>query len=925
MVDTPRSGAAAEEEPEDAADVALGPAPRVAGRERIRADIRARLFGDDPSTRDTDPGADQTLRQPAGRDPDRIGRFRILDRVGAGGMGVVFSAYDPELDRKVAIKLLRPDLVASTSGSSGTSRLQREAQAMARLNHPNVATVHEVGAHEDQVFVAMEYVDGGTLRQWLEGGHGWREVLAKYIDAGAGLAAAHAAGIVHRDFKPDNVMLDREGRVRVMDFGLSRARDPADDARTVPSPMPRDVGPMATPLTQTGALMGTPAYMAPEQHRSRPADERSDQFAFCVALFEGLCGVRPFPGTTYPALVGNVLAGNVRAVPTQVRVPRHVTAAIHKGLSVDPAARHESMQALLAALRADPGRWWRRGAVAVGLMGMASAATWVAVRDAPRPADACASERDRLAGVWDEARSAEVEAALLGTRTAYAGPVWQSTRRLLDEYAQAWVGAAQELCAARWVAADPQSKAFEQRQRCLDARRSELGQLVELLTRSEEGVVLEAAQAAATLSGVAACSDPQQLQAWSVRRDAGSKEALAEARERLGLAQAEGALGRYDVAIADAQEVVDAARELDDPALGAAGLLVRGQFLERAGQIAEAEASLREAVRQAEIASDHGTRALALIRLVYVVGAEQERVAEARALGADASAVLRVIGANELLAAKLELNLGAVAKAADEYDVAFEHYRRALDAHLELFGPEHPETARAYANIGSTLSRLGRADDAEPYLLRALEGFERTLGPEHPHVGVVLNNLGNNYARAVRYDDAIPYLRRALALREKVLGPEHNRVASTQYNLGTALLHTGRYDEARELLQQAANGLADASPDHDRLPVYWLRLGISQLSTGDVTTGRATLDRAVVAFRDAGDHASVHVRLAYYHLALSLTVDDPKRARRLAEAGLEMASDRERVTEDEVLGQGPAEFEALLWLLDSLELAQRTQ
>ena len=919
MVDTPRSGATAEseEDAEDAGAVGLGPAPLVQGRERIRADIRARLFGGDDGERDTDPGASRAARPSLEREPERIGRFKVLKRLGAGGMGVVWSAYDPELDRNVAIKLLRPDLVGGTSGSSGTSRLQREAQAMARLNHPNVATVHEVGTHDEQVFVAMEYVDGGTLREWLQHDRDWREVLAKYIDAGEGLAAAHAAGIVHRDFKPDNVMLDKDGRVRVMDFGLSRTRDSNE---TVAGSLPRDVDPMATPLTATGALMGTPAYMAPEQHRGKPADERSDQFAFCVALYEGLCGVRPFAGTTYPELVRNVLAGTLRPTPSQMKAPRRVLAAIQRGLAVDPAERHESMAALLRALRADPGVAWRRGAIAVGLMGAASVVTWVAIVDNTVPADACANERDRLAGIWDADRAAAVESALLQSGTRYAEPVWKSTQRLLDRYADDWASAAQELCASRLVAADPEAKPYEQRERCLEARRSELGQLVELLTRNEEGLALEAVQAAATLSGVAACADPQQLQAWSVRRDAESQDALGKARERLGLAKAEGALGRYDAAIDGAQQVVDAAQKLDDPALAAAGLLVRGQFLERAGRIPDAEASLREAVKQAEIAGDHGTRALALIRLVYVVGAEQERVAEARALGADAAAVLRVIGADKLLAAKLELNLGAVAKAADEYDVALEHYQRALDAHLELFGPEHPETARAFANIGSTLSRLEQEDRAEPYLLQALEGFESTLGPEHPHVGVVLNNLGNNYARVHQYDRAIPYLRRALALREKVLGPEHNRVASTQYNLGTALLNTQQYGEAQKLLQEAVDGLASSPGEHDRLPVYWLRLGMCQLLTGDRAAARTVLEKTILALRDAGDRTSVHIRSAHYHLALALLAEDPQRARKLAEDGIEMADDRERVTEEDVPGEDANDFAALLWLLDSMAL-----
>ncbi len=237
------------------------------------------LHGEAPRPRD--PSAEALERGAA------VGRYVILDRIGAGGMGVVYAAYDPELDRRVALKLLRTDRFAAP----GHLRLLREAKALARLTHPNVVAVHDAGTFGDQVFVAMELVEGETLRQWLEAGaRSWREVLDRLLAAGRGLAAAHAAGLVHRDFKPENVLLGRDGRVRVVDFGLAKA---LADAAEEPA-APDSGGELASPLTEWGAVLGTPAYMAPEQIRGIAADARSDQFSFCVALYEALYGERPF-------------------------------------------------------------------------------------------------------------------------------------------------------------------------------------------------------------------------------------------------------------------------------------------------------------------------------------------------------------------------------------------------------------------------------------------------------------------------------------------------------------------------------------------------------------------------------------------------------------------------------------------------------
>jgi eukaryotic-like serine/threonine-protein kinase len=294
------------------------------------------------------------------REGDRLGRYVVLEHVGSGAMGIVYAAYDPELDRKVAIKLLRPAERSKPSGQAeNRARLLREAQAMARLSHPNLVTVHDVGALDDRVFLAMELIDGPTLTTWLAASpRSWQEVLEVFGSAGLGLAAAHDAGLVHRDFKPDNVLLDQDGRVVVMDFGLARAVAGRTDAHP-DLKRAEAASPSSLELTRSGMLMGTPAYMAPEQLEGEASNAKADHFSFCVALYQGLYGERPFAGETLGELMATISAGRIRPAGPGTMVPARIRRALVQGLSFDPEHRHRDMRTLLAALTRDPARRWK--------------------------------------------------------------------------------------------------------------------------------------------------------------------------------------------------------------------------------------------------------------------------------------------------------------------------------------------------------------------------------------------------------------------------------------------------------------------------------------------------------------------------------------------------------------------------------------
>ncbi|MFO0632903.1 MAG: protein kinase [Nannocystaceae bacterium] len=290
----------------------------------------------------------------------RIGRYHVLKTLGEGGMGVVYSAFDEELDRRIAIKVLSSEIATEFSGRT---RLMREAQAMAKVSHPNVVHVYEVGEVDGSVFVAMEFVRGETLRDWLDrGGHGMAERLALLLQAGEGLAAAHACNIVHRDFKPENVMVGEDGRARVLDFGLARGteeRDAADGEAgprsheiTLDSRLPDRAGSMlSAAVTRHGSIMGTPAYMSPEQHFGLPTDARSDQFNYCVVLYEALYGERPFSGDNRMALAFATRQGHIDPAPPHHEVSPKLREVIVRGLAADPTQRYGSMPELLAALR----------------------------------------------------------------------------------------------------------------------------------------------------------------------------------------------------------------------------------------------------------------------------------------------------------------------------------------------------------------------------------------------------------------------------------------------------------------------------------------------------------------------------------------------------------------------------------------------
>ncbi|HLT37426.1 MAG TPA: serine/threonine-protein kinase, partial [Enhygromyxa sp.] len=438
-----------------------------------------------PTREDSEPDLPTPITELADDTPpyrsrgDSIGRYVVVDVVGHGGMGVVYAAWDPKLDRRIALKLVtlgaRTGIGVGTEGDIQRLRLLREAQALARLEHPNVVKVHDVGVCRsgadgaigpEQVFIAMEYVAGRSLREWLrDDKRKLQAVLEVFIAAGHGLAAAHRAGLVHRDFKPDNVLVGEAGEVKVVDFGLARdsraddrprAREwadtepaiaaalgragaqPVERIESVEEDAPAPVEPepsaphsvdshrsrlpsSAGNITLTGTVLGTPAYMAPEQHARSTVDAASDQYAFCVALWEAVYGKRPFSGRRSDVLAERKRKLQIRESSRGLRVPRWLRSALLRGLSVDPRRRFADIDELLAELERNL-VVRRRRAGPIAALGVAAALGLIASSSLWARTDAtpCAAPVERLTGVWDDARRAEVERALLASDLAYA-------------------------------------------------------------------------------------------------------------------------------------------------------------------------------------------------------------------------------------------------------------------------------------------------------------------------------------------------------------------------------------------------------------------------------------------------------------------------------------------------------------------------
>ncbi len=788
--------------PDDVATLVPGTAARVPGSHEATQpglDSQASMPGD--------PSASQSEILQVGR---TIGHFVIQRLLGAGAMGVVVLAHDHELDRPVAIKLLRGD-----DHGVAHARLLREAQSVARVSHPNVVAVHQVGTIREQVYLVMEYVDGGTLREWVAAAtRSCPQVLEVYRQAGRGLAAAHAAGLVHRDFKPDNVLIGTDGRVRVSDFGLVGVV--AESVTTLPSLSDST----SNRLTRTGSILGTPAYMAPEQYGGGLVDARSDQFAFCVSLFEALHGARPYAGDTLAELLRSIEAERIRMPAKEAGVPAWVSAALLRGLRAAPEQRHASMDALLSALEAPRPSSLRRPVIAgvAALAIAATATTIVALQRSDEPTSAaaiatppsCPDPAEAPGDPWAEPRREQVRDALTKTGHRAAADVFTAIDAELAARRDEWRAELDDACQATVIRGEQTQAIRQLRERCLAAVRDETDVFAELLGGSDERLVDGAISSATLLTPASTCRDIEALQSAPAPTEAQLTE-LAPLRRELTRARVLLLAGRHHDVIALGRELEPQLRKVGFAADHAAALLVLARAEMQTGEFASAETHLREAITLAAKGRAHATEAIATATLMYVVATGLGRPQEALGMisagqaAAERSGDPRALSYFQAAAGTMWLIAGKIEDAERASD-------EAIAVLEKLPRPPPDELGMAYSNRAGIKLRRQDVAGAIADHTHGLEIIERGLGKRHPFYGALAMSLGRMLEQAGDPEGARARARDALVSWEAAFGRDHTSCALALLDVARNDMKLQRWDEAREALDDAI-GRHERSPD----------------------------------------------------------------------------------------------------------------
>jgi len=820
------------------------------GDSTIGGDPAATIGGGTPGGRGTSgPPSPDTLPEPGAR----FGRFEIVRQLGAGAMGVVMLARDVDLARSVAIKFLS----RAGGDEAANQRLLREAQAVARLQHPNVVAVHEVGHVGTQVFVVMEYVDGGTLRQWCAAAQRtWGEIVEVYVQAALGLEAAHAAGLVHRDFKPDNALIGSDGRVRVSDFGLVGG---SIGEAAFTGGAPEDVT-----LTRTGAVLGTPAYMAPEQFAGADVGPEADQFALCVALFEALYGARPFPGAHFMEILHAIESGTLRA-HARADVPMSIHGAIVRGFAKEPRLRHPSMGALAQALRwrpqaatkASPGPVIAVASVVALFLVVAVVVAWWMRRDAPvdpqaktptTPAVAAVREWPCAGGsptgeLWTDETRAAVTTAFAASGSPFAIDDAKHTIATMDAYVTELGHVAERVCAA--AGTDP---AFDGRAAaCLANGVDAIAGTVQALSHSVSPAIVESSG-----SIVAGMPSPTRCGNDAVLADGTpptkSRDDLAGPRRAVWYAFARLQAGELDAATTTLAAVADSIGALDDASLDVQHALTRARIASARGDAVGAEGGYREALAHARASSDSTMQMILLADLVQTNTTGLGRLADADAIAAQlrelmprAAVDIRWYGNGALV---------SLALAKGDFAGADAELSAELDGLAALKWPRLMAVAAVRMTRANVRTQLGRTSEAIVDAQQAIEDVARVGGRRTIPYATQVTELAMIHMFRGERDAARVRLQEARAVLE--IASPAARIALCEALLRFADLErqTGDFDAAAGLLVDSLE-LAQQAEQPERVARVSIELAMIELLRG--------------RFDDAATRIAVAVEIAAKH------------------------------------------------------------
>jgi tetratricopeptide (TPR) repeat protein len=826
-----------------------------------------------------------------------LGRYVVLEQIGEGGMGSVYAAYDPELDRRVALKVLRG---ASDAGQRtdvvASARLLHEARALARLQHPNVLRIYDVGVDGGRVFFATELLAGVDVGTWAtEEKRSWQQVLDVFLEAGKGLAAAHEQGLVHRDVKPSNMMVCADGRVLLVDFGIAGEIAGAEGAVVDPELLGA-----AQPASRVGDLLpagaGTPGSMAPEQARGEEVGPAADQYAFCLALHRVLLGREPGGEGSTPGDSTAARSGAAGYVPF-----RRLRPWLRRGLAADPAERHPSMTDLLAGLgRVRTARKRLALSVAAGatllLLLAAGHLAWRA------RTVGCFDGRTRFEAVWNGARQNAFAARFASLGGAAAKDLATAASAAIASYGAAWQDQGEAWCqeGKRGAAS---AELLDLRNACLDQRLRELDASLAVALSHQELPPERLAEMFGGLTPIAACADTRALRAPAEPTlDATGKGRLEELRGRQAEARALWSAGVFAEGRTIADDALAPARQLGHWPLVAELLVQRGLF-EDALVDDRAATTLQEAVLVAAASRHNRATAEALIRQVRVAGLRRERFDDARQLAVLARTALGGLSRPELLEADLADFEGLVARQEGAWEAALERHRHALEVRRRELGHDHAALATSHLRLANLLDDLDQQARAREHLEQALSIQQAQYGGAHPSVAETHTRLGSLAREAGDLELARRHHEKALTIRRQVYGESRPPVAESRTYLGELAALAGDFATARREFEAAlalitremgerhsSRGIVLATmasawteagldqeaispyrqaleifeaahgPEHPQVGVLLFNLGSVHLRLGDYPAARQEFEHAAGIFRKAvGERHSLHL------------------------------------------------------------------
>jgi len=824
-----------------------------------------------------------------------VARYKVLERLGAGGMGVVYRAHDEQLARDIALKVLSPTWHAIDDPGGMQIRLFREAQALAQLSHPNVVVVHDVGTFQHTVFIAMELVDGVSLRAWLGRARPSSEIMRVLIAAGRGLAAAHRAGVVHRDFKPENVMVSLDGRARVVDFGLARATsldsdetaipvksrvrgtDPDDHIATVESKL------LGRRLTQTGAILGTPGYMAPEQFDGVGSGAASDQFSYAATCFFALTGCSAHSFHTLDEYRDAVLVGSRVGWPRSVS--RGVRRVIDRGLSVQPDARFPTLEDMVLAFeRAAPQpRRWRTVAKVGLVLGVLGLAVW----QSRTTVDACSFRDHPLVAHWAPSRVTAVRERMAATLDVPADERFGPLSARIEDYADRWQSFRRRACEATHVTREQSEDLYSLQTDCLDRSRERMGAFLAWLEQGDVQLFDDAIRTIDDLGTLEACEDTRALlgEVATLPDDPGAREALRAIDIELQQALAQEDAGRSEAALAMIDGLLARAEPLGHAPTLAHLLLERARVERSLNAVVEAERSLDRAMAlAAPLSLDSLSTRIAAETVDFY--AYENRLIEAQALVPYVEVGASRPGFPLRERAGLLLNHGKVLSEQFEFGAA---ERKIVEA-IEIFRQTNSLSEySAHTMLANQVYKLeGRFDDARASLTKALQLKEQLYGLYHPSRISTYFNLAALEAEAERPERALAALDEAqrLAARLKAASWTNDLLELEGYVRRLA----GECDQAVRVYERAIAGYtATHGADSIRVAQCIREVGVCLERLGRHDEAVAALDQAVSILKTKGASISERINTLRQYAEVLYAGGDGVHALEVTEEALRLA------------------------------------